>query len=30
MEGGCVVVIIVDGGWLCGGDNGGWGMVEWW
>ena len=30
MGDGCVVVIMVDGGWLSGGDNGGWKVVVWW
>ena len=30
MEGGCGVVMMVDGGWLCGGDDGGWKVVVWW
>ena len=29
MEGGCVVVMMMDGRWLCGGDNGGWKVVVW-
>ena len=30
MGDGCVVVIMVDGRWLCGGDDDGWKVVVWW
>ena len=29
MEGGCVVVMMVDGGWFCNGDDDGWKVVVW-
>ena len=30
MGDGFVVVMMVDGRWLCGGDDGGWKVVVWW